>query len=160
MATQRGDSVNSQDWLVTVKKNDETLLLTLEMDKLQVERAKLAMQIMSLKNEPMLRQIARDRLANTLNIGNEVKCIEEDPLMRNSMEDLAVKSGLPRRLAHKFRGRIGKVIARKFRQHYKKEPETQSRIINGCDIDVKVYRKSQLENINRWIKQWSVDMGF
>ena len=53
----------------------------------------------------------------------------------------------------KNRNKVGRHVAKRFREHYKKEPNTTNVLCNGRACKVKVYNSTYQEKVTEWIHE-------
>ena len=129
----------------------------LEMSRLEIHRSELELEnkrfaerlITNSENftDILVKQTMRDFGINYLNAS--ASGIEQERYI--DVPQILRQLGLPQ----KDSGKYGRVIARRFREHFQREPKRAIKVVNGSHRECMVYSVTEVEIIKTWISEWN-----
>jgi prophage antirepressor-like protein len=121
--------------------------------KIEAEQAQLRIQAAHLalthcqRNAHLVR-LAEEALVDHLS-GNVSKKAKTETFL--DLTTIMQRMGIATETIEKQRTRIGKIVARRYRESRGREPERVNKYVNGAHRDVKAYFEEDYNDITRWI---------
>ena len=118
----------------------------LELKRFELESKRFAERILERSDDfedVLVKQALRDYATNFFGGGGESKHRE----MYIDVPEILKQLGL----SQKDSGRHGRMIARRFREHYERDPQKALKVVNGSQRECKVYSVDEVNVIKTWL---------
>ena len=138
----------------TIRQTGEYKTNTFEMKTLENESLKLEMELVkfalqAFPDDERMKFLAHEKTSSLLS-GQKLLTTDATPPRKVSeiMEDTYAP-----KVVLKNRSKVGRHVAKRFREYFKRDPDTTNVLVNGHSCKVKIYKSSEIEKVTEWINE-------